>query len=86
MISELLLCQIFWQWGTTQLPDEAVEGIAHPQVVVDYFDEEEDLDAKIWNSLLQKRLQGIEGEMNFYLKSLKSARTESKASKATDSE
>lgn len=72
VISELLLCQILWQWGTKDVPDkETFENDQAVPLNVIPMDEEEDLEAKIWNSLLKKRLQSMEGEMNFFIKSTK---------------
>ena len=57
LISELLLCQIFWQWGTKGTPDDIDLEIEHYEtLVVEDINEDEDLMGMIWNSLLRKRL------------------------------
>ena len=59
MLSEVLLCQIFWQWAATSLPDE-IQNDSLPEIRVTFIDEDCDLDVRIWNCLLNKRLAAIE--------------------------
>ena len=67
-ISQALLCQLFWVWGEKE--DDEVEVTletindreSYKSVKVTDFDDN-DMDARIWNTMVKRRLQKMEENM-----------------------
>jgi hypothetical protein len=57
-ISQILLCQIFWAWGTDDKP-KGQDNDDPAEIETTDFDEN-DFDAKIWNTMVRKRLENFE--------------------------
>lgn len=66
-LSEILLCRIFKQWSSVDRSEEDMESRAFPEVKVKTItiDPDEDIQAKMWNSIIKKRLKQMEGGIKF---------------------
>ena len=51
-ISEVVLCEIFWNWGSVDKEYVDLETTD--------FNEDDDLQAKVWNSIVNKRLNELD--------------------------
>lgn len=61
-----MLFDILWQWGTKYVDttlDEEEELRAYSPVRATEFDPDFDLDCLIWNTIIKRRLDSIEGNL-----------------------